>query len=248
MHNETLKKLFNFLQNNRVYNKNVQNAFYKDVVLYRSTANDKIVSLLYHVANTQSQPNIDKLAEFFQRIYLNYSRLSTFEEFVSILIGKQTIGQLRYFDLFCALKHQSGWGNKTAALFVKSVYHLHNGEYGEELKIWDDAPTKIFKDEQFYLPVDAVIEFIFKRLELPITVDFNGINNYLFKSKLYNAELMEIWDDLWFWGFITQKGGGDKRFMEWNENKYWALLHTDKDQKTINEISNKAVKFIGILT
>ncbi|WP_435524452.1 hypothetical protein [Chryseobacterium indoltheticum] len=29
---------------------------------------------------------------------------------------------------------------------------------------------------------------------------------------------IEVWDDLWFWGFINQKGSSDRSF-EWNEGK-----------------------------
>jgi len=47
------------------------------------------------------------------------------------------------------------WGNKTSALFVKSIFHLHNSNYPGKLKLWGDAPDTIAKENDFYLPVDC---------------------------------------------------------------------------------------------
>jgi hypothetical protein len=138
-----------------------------------------------------------------------------------------------------------GWGEKTAALFTKSIYHLHNGKYPIELKLWKDAPTKIQANDKLYLPVDAVILFIFKKAKLTTKQGFSSINNFL--SENYQGDKMEIWDDLWFWGFITQKGGRNNRIQKWNEAKYWALLHTNKNAKAITEINTKAVDFIKLI-
>ena len=55
---------------------------------------------------------------------------------------------------------------------------------------------------------------------------------------------MEVWDDLWFWGFINQRGSGLTREFIWNEPKYWALIETAKDEASINKIKNVSMKFL----
>ncbi|MGK0459084.1 MAG: hypothetical protein ACJAVE_002071, partial [Polaribacter sp.] len=55
------------------------------------------------------------------------------------------------------------------------------------------------------------------------------------------------WDDLWFWGFITQVGTGENREMQWNLNKFWTLRESDKNPKMIIEIEKKAEIFLNIL-
>ncbi|OXB21476.1 hypothetical protein B0A80_16910 [Flavobacterium tructae] len=139
---------------------------------------------------------------------------------------------------------QKGWGEKTAALFCKSIFHLHNGNYSKEIKIWDDVPSIIARKDIFYLPVDAVIIAIFNKLEPLVKWNFTNINKYL--RYHYNSSDIEIWDDLWFWGFITQNGS-QNRIFEWNENKYWVLKESDKSQIIIDEIKTKSNEFLSLI-
>lgn len=140
---------------------------------------------------------------------------------------------------------QDGWGNKTSALFTKTIYHIHSGSYDQSLRIWNDAPQRIDSNEKFFLPVDAVIEAVFYKLYPSGKWNFDKINTILQQS--FSSEQMEIWDDLWFWGFITQLGSGLQREHIWNEQKYWALLETDKDKIVIEQIQSKSLKFLSIL-
>ena len=126
----------------------------------------------------------------------------------------------------------------------KSIFHLHNGHYSEDLKIWNDVPKLIDENDSFYLPVDAVIIAIFTKLDNSIKWDFDKINKTL--EKKYKGQQIEVWDDLWFWGFITQNGSGDNRVFEWNENKYWVLKESDKEKIKIEEIKNKCHEFLEI--
>ncbi|RYH75889.1 hypothetical protein EVU94_02745 [Flavobacteriaceae bacterium 144Ye] len=57
---------------------------------------------------------------------------------------------------------------------------------------------------------------------------------------------MEVWDDLWFWGFINQRGSGLNREFIWNEAKYWALIETAKDKKSINSIRATSLVFLKL--
>ncbi len=240
----TLEKLFKFLKNNRVYNKELQTRYYKEIINPKKNTFDNLVAQLYNIANTQSQPKIDYLASFYKKIYANKNSVNTFKGFLDVIQPNKKI-EYNYEGLFEGMKYQNGWGNKTAALFAKSIFHLHNNEYPSELKIWKDAPNKLELNDTFYLPVDAVIIAIFNHINKEIKWDFNKINKVI--KKFYSGNDIEVWDDLWFWGFITQKGTGETRKMEWNINKYWNLRESDKSEKIIDEIKQKAEKFLKIL-
>lgn len=231
-----------FLKNNRQYNKEPQEKYYKSVITPYNSTEERVVSLLYNIANSQSKPNIDKLAEFFQKIHKKLNQLNSFGNFLSYL-NKDT--NISYYSLFIGLKNQPGWGDKTSALFTKSIYHLHNGQYKQELEIWKDTPREFVSGDIIYLPVDAVIIAIFKKIEPNKTWSFNTINEKL--HEYYNSIEMEVWDDLWYWGFITQFGSGNNRQFEWNPNKYWMMRESNKKQNRIDEIHQKAIDFLEII-
>jgi len=237
---DRIENLFKFISNNRKYNKALQERYYRSIILPYKDEKEKIISLLYHIANTQSQPKIDNLAEFYKSIITEENSLKSFKEFVVKINPK---GESNFEGVFKGMLNQKGWGPKTSALISKSIFHLHNGQYSEDLKIWNDVPKLINESDSFYLPVDAVIIAIFKKLNPNKTWSFTNINSVL-KDK-YSGQEIEIWDDLWFWGFITQNGGEDRKF-EWNENKYWVLKESDKDKMKIEEIKSKCQEFLEI--
>ncbi len=238
---DRIEELFKFISSNRKYNKALQERYYRSIILPYKDEKEKIISLLYHIANTQSQPKIDKLAEFYKSIITEENSLKSFKEFV---LKINPNGKSNFESVYKGMLNQKGWGPKTSALISKSIFHLHNGQYPEDLKIWNDVPKLIDENDSFYLPVDAVIIAIFKKLDNSIKWDFDKINKTL--EKKYKGQQIEIWDDLWFWGFITQNGSGDNRAFEWNENKYWVLKESDKDKMKIEEIKNKCQEFLEI--
>ena len=240
---EPLKNIFDFLTENRVYNKDFQTRYYSSIIKPHRDKSEKIVSLLYHTANTQSRPKIDNLAEFYKKIYRSNELLDSFAGFMSV-INTNEQKTLNYSGLYNGLKNQKGWGEKTSALFTKVIFHLHNNDYPNELKIWSDAPTDLTNNDSFYLPVDAVIIAIFKQIE-NTNWNFKKINYEI--RRYYRGEDIEVWDDLWFWGFISQIGTGDGRKMGWNLNKYWSLRESDKNPKIISEIQLKSEQFLSIL-
>lgn len=242
---DKIQCLYQFLKENRQYNKEVQTNTYKRILLPFDNREEKVIALLHHVVQTQSQPKIDKLALFFQKIQKYRSELSTLKGFLKVLDSNQKIN---YNTLFQSLQNQDGWGSKTSALFCKSVFHLHCSDYDKDFEIWQDAPKTIENEDKFYLPVDAVIIEIFSRLNFKKN-NFKGINNFLNNDK-YKSNDIEVWDDLWFWGFISQKTitNSNRRELGWNEAKYWILLETNKNQNTIQEIKSKTEEFIKILT
>jgi hypothetical protein len=153
---------------------------------------EKIAALLYAVAGTQSRPKIDHLADFYRALYNNEEKLNSFEGFFSVI--KPDLKIPNYQSLFEGMQGQKGWGKKTAALLTKSVYHLHSGEYGTGLRIWQDAPVSLDPGELFYLPVDSVILSIFSRLQEKQWT-FSSINNTL-KEHKYPPSDIEVFDDL----------------------------------------------------
>lgn len=238
---KTLNKIFNFLIENRIYNKELQIRDYSTIIKPQTNTSEKVISLLYNIANTQSQPNINHLSNFYKKIHLNYDSIGSFEGFMSIVNPNK---KPNYHNLYIGMKDQSGWGEKTSALFTKTIFHLHNNEYPSELIIWKDAPSNLEKDDIFQLPVDSVIIAIFKYLKNK-KWDFVTVNQEI-KNNYHGIDI-EVWDDLWFWGFISQIGTGDNREMNWNLNKYWTLRQSDKNQSIIDEIENKTTTFLQIL-
>ncbi len=238
---DRIEKLFKFISNNREYNKALQERYYRSIILPYKDEKEKIISLLYHIANTQSQPKIDKLSEFYKSIITEENSLKSFKEFV---LKINPNGKSNFESVYKGMLNQKGWGPKTSALISKSIFHLHNGHYSEDLKIWNDVPKLINENDSFYLPVDAVIIAIFTKLDNSIKWDFDKINKTL--EKKYKGQQIEVWDDLWFWGFITQNGSGENRVFEWNENKYWVLKESDKEKIKIEEIKNKCHEFLEI--
>lgn len=238
---EKLDEIFNFLKENRKYNKELQSKFYSSIVISHNTKEEKIISILYNIASTQSQPKIDNLASFYKFIFEESKHLNSFKDFVNRINPNK---EINFLSLYEGMNNQNGWGNKTAALFTKTIYHLHNDEYHENLKIWNDVPANLSDSDKFYLPVDAVIIAIFYQLENK-NWNFKQINSIL--EKYYKGIEIEVWDDLWFWGFITQEGSGMERNFKWNENKYWMIKESNKNAAVIEEIKYNAKLFLEIL-
>lgn len=238
-----INELLVFLEKTTSFNHALQEQNYLLSFSNHETTEEKLLSVLYDIANTQSQPNIDKLAKFFQKLMQQRACMLSFNSFVKYLRGDKIIKAFNYQELFNALKVQDGWGNKTAALLVKSIYHYHSNQYPTKFILWGDVPQTLSGD-CIYLPVDAVIIAIFNKLD-GNSWNFEKINNFLFENHYKNEQIILL-DDLWFWGFITQKGSAERKF-EWNENKYWMLKHSNKDEKIIVEIKELAEEFLKII-
>jgi hypothetical protein len=237
---EKLHRIYGFLLENRRYNRDLQERYYQAVLLPRTSAKEKVVSLLYEVVNTQSMPRISNISKFFVSLYGSGRTLDTFHDFIDYL-GE---GSVTYASLYSGLRKQSGWGDKTASLFVKSVYHTHNKSYDERLRFWEDVPNDVSANDRFYLPVDSVILEIFKHIG-GSRWTFTSINALL--DKHYQGDEIEVWDDLWFWGYFTQKVSSGTRRLQWNPEKYWAYSCSDKSPEVIAEIEDQARTFISML-
>ena len=235
-----IKELYKFLEENRQYNKQVQEGFIKSCIAIKDLSPEqKVLNLLYGVVNTQSQPKIDKIGQFFKKMYQKDSDLTSYKGFLKALKNESVSSD----SLFELMKSQKGWGSKTAALFVKYIYLIHTDDSLRDFKIWDDFSLNEY---ELKLPVDAVITHIFKDnfLNQVCKSDFDGINNFFNKKHTENDDFI-IWDELWFWGFITQKIENNRRVSnEFNENKFWCLPYIEKNMVNIKE---KAECFLKLL-
>jgi hypothetical protein len=246
--NQLLDRMLLFLKNNRYYNILFQVSEFKKILLPYTNSHEKLISLLYHVYNTQSQPGLDNLASFIGKLH-QYPQVKSFQEFIDLLNKLNTsTNPYTYDGMFNCLKKQAGWGDKTAALFTKAIYKIHTTESIINLRFWNDLPI-LEKTDKLYLPVDAVIQKIFDEITDRKLKGFSRINQLLQTS--YSNEDIEIWDDLWFWGFITQRSnskGEREDSFAFNKSKYWSLMAVPKDEDTINKIRILSNEFIALIT
>jgi hypothetical protein len=237
---DKIEKLYNFLKENRQYNKQVQEGFIKSCIAIKDLSPEqKVLNLLYGVVNTQSQPKMDKIGEFFKKMYHKDSRLNSYEGFLNTLKNEPESS----VSLFELMKSQKGWGSKTAALFVKYIYIIHKDDAFKTFRIWTDFSLN---ENELKLPVDAVITHIFKNnfVNQGCRLDFDGINEFIGKYYSKNNDFI-IWDELWFWGFITQQTiDNSRKSCEFNENKFLCLPYVEKD---IDKIKPLAIKFYGMI-
>jgi hypothetical protein len=235
-----IKELYEFLEKNRKYNKQVQEGFIKSCIAIKDLSPEqKVLNLLYGVVNTQSQPKMNAIGEFFKKMYHKDSNLASYEGFLKTLKNEPESSD----SLFELMKSQNGWGSKTAALFVKTIYLIHNDTTYKDYVFWENS---LPKNLQLKLPVDAVITHIFKDnfLNQGRKFDFDGINEFFSKNYTKNPDFI-IWDELWFWGFITQQTiDNSRKSCEFNENKFLCLPYVDKD---IDKIKPLAIKFYGMI-
>ena len=261
---KNIEKLFEFLRENHEYNKKIQEDDINRTLASYGTVEERALRLLYEIVNTQSQPKMEPIAKFFQHVHKEAKvakALNCFESFRRCLDRKATCQG----DIFKALDAWDGWGPKTSALFVRNLAVIEANPALREM-FWTDIGD--MKNQKIRLPVDKVILAIFRHLKveesnqgLPLKT-FQAINDRL-QAWGYGYEEMLIWDDLWFWGFITQWSKSEKpksnqiervrgeaqvpqREHGWNPEKYWSIFTAPKDASTISEIERRAETFLKI--
>lgn len=270
--NNKLSSLFSFLKENHAPNKSFQLVSIKAALIPFSDSKSKMKSLLMDIANTQSKPKLDLL----EKLWIAFDEetvepLNSAQSLVRFLASwnsnaKEALrGKTHISDqVFCCLKKVPGFGEKTAALFVKNIMlahlvHEELGFSGEGLAFLNDSKELTNPENmQLYLPVDAVIRHIFDRhLEYSTHVtsnatksNFNSINKcisgFMEDNRIPQVEAI-YWDDLWYWGFITQHGSGEKRKTEFNNPKYMSLRTSTAAEQPYKYIKEKAKEFLDIL-
>lgn len=260
-YSDQLDKVFVFLKANTKYNRVIQNGTYSEWLAPCTTTAQRLKSLLFHNVSAQSQPDLESLSKCWQ--LLNQHQTSAAKvtdirglaDFIASNLplkqGTDPGDKVNEFErLWHLLQRVKGWGKKTSALFVKSLIQIHTDPGNTALKFLTDF--KIGPEAQPYLPVDVVISHIFKNHLRPGEApNFNRINRVL-RTKYVVFEDLIVWDDLWFWGFITQRSkkkmGAEKfiRVTDVNMPKFWGLQHAPWD--LAGEVEVKADKFLKIIS
>lgn len=253
-----IERLYGFLKKHRAWNKEFQSRELSLCLVGCRTRKGRLMRLLYSTVNTQARPKMDLLKSFWELLHKKASRedMDTMQGFTAFLQRealktksvtrgrkKPDVAMGPWDALFKSLRAQPGWGVKTAALFVKATVLLHEGP--RPMRFWSDATRSraALKQDRLYLPVDRVILKVFSKLGHPCPSDAK-INQGL--GKHYSAEQILIWDDLWFWGFITQRGTGADRELEWNSGKFWSQFSMPKEHEA--ELQGLAKQFLRLLS
>ena len=241
---QRIRSLFEFLERNKAINLRIQRGYVAESLVPKRVA-DCALLLMQRVLNTQSQPKLDPIAKFLQAAFKS-NALRSCREFRNWLLA-QTGSE----NIHEALGHWEGWGPKTAALFVRNLAIIEMAPHLRQ-RFWSDVD--VLKREEIEVPVDAVILEIFAHLGPLVGKDlknYKTINNYLRDELEYSAKEMLIWDDLWFWGFITQrsapKSQGGGRTVGWDEGKYWSIPHAPRRPADIAQILRLSREFVAHL-
>ena len=249
---DRLENVFHFLKENSKYNRSIQNKTYRDWLSpYRGTA-DRLKSLMFNVVNTQSRAKLDLLSKCWKGLHAGRAGANALESvgqladyLANVLLETRCRREPEHFeDLWTVLKSVPGWGQKTSALFVKSVVRIHMDRNNEDLRFLSNFQMKA--SVRPYVPVDNVIIHIFnKHLRTGgQELGFGGINALLRKQHTSAKDLL-LWDDLWFWGFITQESRNEIRRTALNMAKFWSIHHAPGDLE--REVTRHAKQFIKIL-
>jgi hypothetical protein len=213
---------------------------------------DKLRSLLHATAATQAIGSLDGLANTWRRLHANRK---AFDDVLTVVQLAEALRLLEdpsdrncsrkghIFDaMWAGLANANGFGAKTAALFVKAIIDVHTLPENADLRFLEDF--RVHAADVVRVPVDSVITYVFRCLTgrklSPL-----AINRLIFDSGLHDETQLTLWDDLWFWGFITQHGGGEGRRLGINEAKFWSILASPKDQWPV--IKTAAEDFIALL-
>lgn len=245
MNKERLEPIYQFLKSNRKYPDQHRFGTLNALLNPNLSQAEQVKVFLHHYVNTQRQPSLDGTASFWRDLEVNEGRLKSFHGFMKVF--GITKSETPYSNLYSVLSgtKNNGWGPKTAALLTKAIYQLHHRN-DKLMRLWNEVPE--FNDEldELFVPVDAVIRSIF--------YEYLGVKNSNYYDKInsvihehYRGKQIEVWDDLWFWGFITQHGGGIIRDHTWNESKYYSLISLKKSPKVDKEVNDRAKEFLGIL-
>ena len=178
-------------------------------------------------------------------MYHKDSNLASYEGFLKTLKNEPESSD----SLFELMKSQKGWGSKTAALFGKYIYIIHKDDAFKTFRIWTDFSLN---ENELKLPVDSVITHIFKNsfLEEKKLSTFEGINKFIANLPSENSNVI-IWDELWFWGFITQQNQKNIKSqkmerinIELNVNKFLCIPYMEKDIEKIKPLAKIFLKLL----
>ncbi|WP_175914686.1 hypothetical protein [Burkholderia metallica] len=236
-----IRELYAFLVEHHHVNAAIQQGFLGES-LSPATVGERALLLMHRALQTQSKPKLDPICEFFQEIR-DQRATENFAAFHHLITAGGKLG------LVDGLALKRGWGPKTAALFVRNLAYIESTPK-LRAKFWRD--TRVLKGDQLRLPVDEVIVTVFRALAPHINwskaISPSNIGRYFHHALQYRDEELLIWDDLWFWGFVTQRTvAGATRELGWNESKYWAVPHAPRDHQSIEHIKQCSGRFLKLI-
>jgi hypothetical protein len=131
-----LRAIFAFLERNRRWNRDMQMAHYRRAMCNADDPAARLKALLFNSVHAQQEAKLDLLCEFWRKLEARdwsgcpptvTSLAAIVEESANTTkVGKHKVGAADSWQrLFWALRRLPGWGDKTAALFVKSAVNIH---------------------------------------------------------------------------------------------------------------------------
>ncbi|MDE1896071.1 MAG: hypothetical protein KGH91_03235 [Rhodospirillales bacterium] len=254
----SLNEIFLFLKDNTIYNRQTQHAYYSACLSPYATCMSssgsnyaRISSLLHAILQTQSMPSLDDSSKTWKILFEHRAIFDAVQNPTDLLNALTKLSSADHissptggtFDrMWHVLTNSKGFGQKTAALFIKSIIDVHTLEENTRLRFLENV--SVAPDDFVRVPVDSVIKYIFKNIT-GSNLDFETINDLVFNVIGRTNDEAIIWDDLWFWGFITQHGGGDNRTLAINEAKFWTIYGSPKEKWA--DVRAHAEKFVEIL-
>jgi len=241
-----LNSIFLFLKNSKEFSNIERKFYYKFLFGGCDNKTERFNRLVYSVFNSSSQPNLDQFLDSYLILINSWKKCSgSLLKFIDVNNHVDD----PYNKLFMQLNNLKGWGPKISALFVKHIIKIHNEPDLTKYKIFEES-LKVSSNgrDKIYLPVDAVIEYVFSQIdksEKKIKPSFKNINHFL--QQQYCAEDLIIWDELWYWGFIGTKGPRNNRKLDWNLPKYISLEGVSKTDQDIEQIKTKTEEFINVI-
>jgi len=251
MSDNRLKEIYFFLQQNHAWNKAIQIAEVRRILNSETHVKTRAKRLLFEAFLTQRNPKLEHVMCFSKFLLQIEPHLSSFKKFITFLElpiaaqPKEILRSLQEKSRFAG--NPSGFGPKTISIFLRNLAIIQRTELKNML--WADIP--LWGKMDFLVPVDRVIMQIFGKLRQANLIGrkysgFDSINKCLKNSTPTGADML-IWDDLWFWGYITQNSRGGVRNHRWNEAKYWSIYTAKKASRTINKIKTQAQYFLSLI-
>ena len=105
---------------------------------------------------------------------------------------------------------------------------------------------QVNENDRIYIPVDSVIKHIFE--DTNIGSSFSKINETIHDFMTARKKPMidiVYWDDLWYWGFFTQRVKNGNRTTVLNDSKFMAWKSSSR--KSLEQRGAPANEFIEII-
>ncbi len=253
--NDRLILLFQFLKEGHEYNARWQRNVYRKLLAPYDSSRQKFYALLDHSMNTQSKSKIDNAGLFWKRLrpinspsQINLGQLQRLLR--SVLDDNSEFSEEpSFFQIWKILrKKNSGFGPKTAALFVKALVCIHTEQLNQDLRFIEEF--RVNENDRVFLPVDTVIihifnEYIFSEIGVFLSTQnaFGRINDILMKFNGEDINCPRWWHENDDWNAIGTGVDIDgwaemssiQKMIIWDDLWCWGFItQTNKPTKKNN--------------